>query len=124
MMMEGECLADIEVFVGAEYGYEVSAEIVGERGTALTSQPGAAIVRSQRARSEAVSIDWLERFRDAYVAELTQWANSVNTGEPFSGASAWDGYMALLVTDACVQALHSRAPVRLAAPPRPDLYAP
>src|SRR5438876_11479280 len=40
MALSGQCLATVEVSVAIEYGYEVSAEIVGERGTALTMPPG------------------------------------------------------------------------------------
>jgi hypothetical protein len=39
----------------------------------------------------------------------------VQTGEPFAGASAWDGYRALQITDACVRSLHSGQPVVVAA---------
>ncbi len=111
LTLSGDCLATIEVYAAAEYGYEVSAEIVCERGTAITGQPSPAIVRSAGARSTAVSMDWLARFQVAYVAELTQWTRSVQTGEPFAGASAWDGYRALQITDACVRSLKSGRPV-------------
>lgn len=54
------------------------------------------------------------RFQAAYVAELAHWVRSVQTGEPFAGATAWDGYRALHITDACVRSLQSRQPVQLA----------
>jgi myo-inositol 2-dehydrogenase/D-chiro-inositol 1-dehydrogenase len=122
MALSGDCLATVEVFVAAEYGYEVSAEIVAERGTAITMQPEYAMVRSRQARSIAVPQNWLERFQDAYVAELTHWVNSVRTEQAFTGANAWDGYMSLLVTDACIQSLHSGTPGSVSMPARPDLY--
>jgi myo-inositol 2-dehydrogenase/D-chiro-inositol 1-dehydrogenase len=123
MSLSGDCLATIEVYVAAEYGYEVVAEIVAERGTAATLQPDYALVRSQQTRSVSVAPDWLARFQDAYIAELTDWARSVQTEQAFAGASAWDGYMSLLVTDACIESLRSAAPVRVATPDRPSLYA-
>jgi myo-inositol 2-dehydrogenase / D-chiro-inositol 1-dehydrogenase len=122
MTLTGDCLATIELFVAAEYGYEVSAEVVSERGTAITGQPDLAIVRSQHARSVEVPGDWLERFQEAYVIELTEWVRSMQAGTPFPGASAWDGYMALSVTDACVQSLRTRMPVALRPFIRPELY--
>jgi myo-inositol 2-dehydrogenase/D-chiro-inositol 1-dehydrogenase len=122
MVLSGHCLAAVELFVAAEYGYEVSAEIVAERGTAVTLQPDYALLRSGQTRSVAVPTDWLERFQNAYVAELMQWVRSVQAEEPFTGASAWDGYLALLVTDACVRSLGSGASVAVPAPARPDLY--
>ncbi|HSN75442.1 MAG TPA: Gfo/Idh/MocA family oxidoreductase, partial [Anaerolineae bacterium] len=122
LTLSGDCLATVEVYVAAEYGYEVAAEIVCERGTATTGQPGPAIMRTAGARSVAVPMDWLERFQAAYVAELAQWTRSLRTGEPFTGASAWDGALALLVTDACVQSLRSGKPVAVHLPTRPANY--
>jgi myo-inositol 2-dehydrogenase / D-chiro-inositol 1-dehydrogenase len=122
MTLTGDCLATIELHMAAEYGYEVSAEIVSERGAVVTGQPADAVVRSAQARSAAVPLDWLDRFQEAYVAELAQWAQAIRGEDPFPGASAWDGYLALLVTDACVRSLGSRRPVPVRTPDRPSLY--
>ena len=122
MALSGECLATAEVSVAVEYGYEVSAEIIGERGTALTMRPGLALVRSQGASSEAVSKNHLARFQEAYIPELTEWVHSVQSGQAFTGATAWDGYMSLLVSDACIQSLHSGTPVLVPTPARPGFY--
>jgi myo-inositol 2-dehydrogenase/D-chiro-inositol 1-dehydrogenase len=122
MVLSGECLATVEVSVAIEYGYEVSAEIVGERGTALTMQPGLALVRSREARSVAVSSDGLAYFQEAYVSELTHWVQSIQTGQPFTGANAWDGYMSLVASDACIQSLHSGTLVAVSTPAKPGLY--
>jgi myo-inositol 2-dehydrogenase / D-chiro-inositol 1-dehydrogenase len=122
MVLSGECLATVEVSVAIEYGYEVSAEIVGERGTALTMQPGPALVRSREARSVAVSSDGLVYFQEAYVSELTHWVHAIQTGQTFPGATAWDGYMSLLVSDACIQSLHSSTLVAVSTPARPGFY--
>ena len=123
MTLTGDCLATIELYMAAEYGYEVSAEIVSERGAVVTGQPAHAIVRSEQARSVPVPVHWLDRFQEAYVAELAQWAHALQTDRPFPGASAWDGYVALLVTDACVRSLRSHSPVAVETPARPSLYA-
>ena len=122
MGLSGECLATAEVSVAVEYGYEVSAEIVGERGTAVTMQPGLALVRSREARSVAVPKDFLTRFQQAYLLELTEWVHSVQTEQAFTGATAWDGYMSLVVSDACIQSLHSGTPVPVSTPERPGFY--
>ena len=74
------------------------------------------------ARSVAVPAHWLDRFQEAYVAELAQWAHSLQGEQPFAGANAWDGYAALLVTDACVQSLHNHLPVVVQMPVHPPLY--
>lgn len=122
LRLTGDCLATVEVFAAAEYGYEVTAEIVCERGTALTGQPDYALVRAARARSADVPFDWLERFQDAYVLELQDWVRSLRTGEAFSGAGAWDGYMALRITDACVRSLKTGQPVTVEKAALPELY--
>lgn len=122
MSLSGGGVATIEVFVSAEYGYEVSAEIVAEHGTAISAQPVYATVRSQQTRAVAVAVDWLDRFQDAYVAELTQWVQSLQAAQRFAGATAWDGYMSLLAVDACIQSLHSGAPVAVQTPAQPELY--
>jgi myo-inositol 2-dehydrogenase/D-chiro-inositol 1-dehydrogenase len=121
-VLSGECLATVEVSVAIEYGYEASAEIVGERGTALTTQPGLALVRSREARSVAVSSDGLAYFQEAYVSELTHWVHAIQTGQTFPGATAWDGYMSLVVSDACIQSLHSGTLVAVSTPARPGFY--
>lgn len=117
------CLATVEVFAAAEYGYEVTAEVVCERGTVVTGQPDYALVRGARARSASVPYDWLERFQDAYVLELQDWVRSVRTGETFAGASAWDGYSALRITEACVKSLESGQPVSVENEPKPQIYS-
>jgi myo-inositol 2-dehydrogenase/D-chiro-inositol 1-dehydrogenase len=122
MALSGECLATAEVSVAVEYGYEVSAEIIGERGAALTLQPDDALVRAREARSVAVPRNHLARFQEGYILELTDWVHSVQTGQAFTGATAWDGYMSLLVTDACIQSLQSGTPVPVSTPARPGFY--
>ncbi len=122
MTLSGACLATAEVSVAVEYGYEVSVEIVGERGAAATMIPGLALVRSQGAQSVTVPRDHLTRFQDAYVSELTEWVHAIQSGQAFTGATAWDGYMSLLVSDACIQSLQSGIPVAVPTPQRPGLY--
>ncbi len=122
MALSGECLATAEVSVAVEYGYEVSAEIVGERGTAVTMPPGLALIRSRGAQSVTVPRDHLTRFQEAYFPELTEWVHSVQTRQTFTGATAWDGYISLLVSDACIQSLQSGTPVPVSTPARPGFY--
>ena len=70
----------------------------------------------------AVPKDHLTRFQQAYIPELTEWVHAIQSGQAFSGANAWDGYMSLLVTDACIQSLQSGMPVPVSTPERPPLY--
>jgi myo-inositol 2-dehydrogenase/D-chiro-inositol 1-dehydrogenase len=124
MALTGNCLATVEVFAAAEYGYEVTAEIVCERGVATSGRPDRALVRGGATAGVDLPADWLERFQEAYVIELREWVRSLCSGTPFPGASAWDGYLTLLVTGASIRSLHSGAPVRIEPSARPALYQP
>ena len=122
MTLRGNCLAMVEVSVAIEYGYEVSAEVVGERGAAVTLQPDVALLRARQTRSVVVPTSYLVRFQDAYVQELTAWVESIQSGQPFPGANAWDGFMSLLVSDACIQSLQSGKPEPVPTPEKPAFY--
>ena len=113
---------DIETSVAVEYGYEVLAEVVGERGSAITTTPADALVRSNKTQALSVYQSHLDRFQSAFVPEMIDWVRSVKTGHAFAGASAWDGYMASLVAQTCIQSLVSGAPAKVPTPTRPDLY--
>lgn len=115
-------LAVAEVFVNAGYGYEVTAELVCQTGTAVTQIPDRALVRGHGQRGFAVPSDWLSRFQEAYVAELIDWVGAVRDGRPFAGASAWDGLVAMVVTAACITSLETGADVPVVLPERPALY--
>ncbi len=115
-------LAQVEVYVNAAYGYEVSAELVCQSGTAITQPPDLSLVRAAGQRGFAVPSDWLSRFQEAYVAELTDWVASIREGRVFSGASAWDGLATMILTEACIQSLESGAEVPVTLPDQPGLY--
>ena len=122
MNLSGNCLATVEVSVAVEYGYEVSAEVVGERGAVTAAQPDAALLRARQACGVAVPQSYLERFQDAYVSEVTAWVESIQSERPFPGANAWDGYLSLLVSAACLQSLRSGKPEAAPTPEKPVFY--
>ncbi len=95
-------LIDVEVFVNARYGYDIRCELVGEQGTLRLA--------------EQVEPDFRARFATAYRRELDCWVQGDK------GPSAWDGYAANAVADACLASLASgrRAEVELAE--KPALY--
>ncbi len=121
MTLRGGGLATIEAYVSASYGYEVSAEVVGDEGTITTTQPDQVLKRTKGARLVKVPEEWLARFDLAYINELTHWVKSLRE-ETTVGANAWDGYTALLVADACIQSLNSGQPVSVSIPEKPEIY--
>lgn len=103
------------------YGYEVEVEITGETGTAQTTGNHSPILRQGSTRSQAISPDWPDRFFDAYVDELAAWIGSVLTGGA-TGPSAWDGYMSLVVAEACIKSSESSQLERVIGMERPAMY--
>ena len=121
LSMAGGSLAMIEVNVDAGFGYEVGVEVVGVSGTAHTAPPSGAVVRLDRASSQNVDADWLDRFEPAYTIELQEWVESINSGLP-PAPDAWDGYASLVVAGACIASIRSGNPEGVTVPEKPDLY--
>jgi len=99
-------LADVEVFVNARYGYDIRFEVIGEDGIVALA-PGARTVRSaELARSATIDADFIERFGDAYRAEMKSWIGSVRSGtyDP-ALARAIDGLRASAVAHTIVAAI-------------------
>jgi myo-inositol 2-dehydrogenase/D-chiro-inositol 1-dehydrogenase len=122
MALTNELLASLEVYVNAGYGYEVSAEVICQRGSAITTLADTVRVRSAAQRGYPVPNDWLARFQSAYVGEVAEWVQSIQEGRSFLGANTWDGYMTMLITGACIESFHSCAVQSLNLPSRPALY--
>jgi myo-inositol 2-dehydrogenase/D-chiro-inositol 1-dehydrogenase len=121
LTMTGGRLAMIEVNVDAGFGYEVGVEVVGVGGTAHTAPPSGAVVRLDRASSQNVDADWLERFEPAYTIELQEWIGSLDNGRP-PAPDVWDGYASLVAAEACVASIRSGGPEAVTVPEKPALY--
>lgn len=115
-------LATLEWSGDSGYGYEVGVEIVGERGTAQTHSHSSPTIRRAGELSQAVTPDWQDRFAEAYQIEVQGWADSIRQGAP-TGPSAWDGYMSLVIADACLRSVDSGLPEATRAIDRPAFYA-
>jgi myo-inositol 2-dehydrogenase / D-chiro-inositol 1-dehydrogenase len=122
MALTNDSLAVIEVYVNADYGYEVSAEVVCRRGSAITTLADTALVRAEGQRAHSVPKDWLARFQNAYVLEVVEWVESIQEGRPFSGANLWDGYMTMLITGSSIESFRSGAAKSFEVPRKPVLY--
>jgi len=121
LKLGGGCLANIEVYVNAGYGYEVDLEVVGDAGTIHIAPANAPVLRKQRYAGHPVEGDWLERFPAAYVLEMRRWTEDLRGGK-LTGPDAWDGYISLLAVETCIDSLHSGAKEPFKSPQRPKLY--
>ncbi len=120
--MANGALATIEVNADSGFGYEVGVEVIGSTGTVTVAPHHTPVVRKGGTAGQRMEPDWLERFETAYLNEVRAWIASVNTGRAV-GASAWDGYVALLAADGVVESLDTGMPVAVDLPRRPALYS-
>lgn len=114
-------LVDVELFLNAQYGYEVRGEVVCETGAIAFGPALATGIRHAGVAATGIAADWRPRFAAAYRIQNQAWIDSIRSGKP-AGASAWDGYIATTVTDAGVKSLASGACERIAQEKKPSLY--
>lgn len=113
---------DVEIFVNCRYGYDIQCQVVGEEGLANLPDPMAVQVRKNAALQTPILTDWKQRFIDSYDVELQDFIDAAAEGTA-SGPSSWDGYVAAVTSDACVQAQEqSGSIIPIALPVRPSLY--
>jgi myo-inositol 2-dehydrogenase/D-chiro-inositol 1-dehydrogenase len=122
MEMLNGTLAAGEVYVNADYGYEVITELVCQKGTVRTGQANKAILRFKNNCSVYMSSDFRGYFCEAYLAEITEWIDSIKKNLIFAGANAWDGYEAAIVTLAGAASLKENHVVLVNTISKPKLY--
>ncbi|MFC3629401.1 Gfo/Idh/MocA family protein [Paracoccus angustae] len=112
-----------EIFVNCHYGYDIQCEVVGEDGTAKLPEPMAIQTRLNATLQNPILTDWKDRFVASYDVELQDFLKAAAQGTA-SGPTSWDGYMAAVASDACVQAQEAEGEaVAITYPDRPALYA-
>ncbi|MFF0269527.1 Gfo/Idh/MocA family protein [Kribbella sp. NPDC004536] len=106
-------MADVEVFVNFQVGYEVRCEAVAERGSATIGLGSGVFTRAGEHWGGAMPADFRVRFEQAYDLEVQRWIDATARGE-IDGPSAWDGYAAAAVCEAGIESLSSGKPVDVA----------
>lgn len=114
-------LVDVELFLNAQYGYDVKGELVCETGAISFGPALNTEVRSAGLTATGLAADWRPRFAAAYRIQNQAWIDSIASGRPV-GSSAWDGFVATTVTDAGVKSLTTGETVPIAYEKRPGLY--
>jgi myo-inositol 2-dehydrogenase / D-chiro-inositol 1-dehydrogenase len=99
-------LTSVDMYVNAEYGYDLRTEVLGEKGALSLTDPALVVVDLGRSRSTGYPLDWRPRFADAYRLELGAWVASVAAGAPSPLASAADGLAASRVAAAVITSMH------------------
>jgi len=118
----------VEVFVNANYGYDIHTEVTGTEGTvSLTPPYGVSVRRSLSDTSgvdgRVVTKDGTERYLDAYRLEVSSWIHDIRAGA-LTGPSAWDGYLANVAAFSAIESQRHGGRVELAQEQRPGLYEP
>ncbi|GAB3568881.1 Gfo/Idh/MocA family protein [Spelaeicoccus albus] len=117
----GGLLADVEIFVNAEFGYQVTTQAVFERGIVNIGRDRGPEVAASGRWGGVVTPGFEERFGDAYEAEVQSWVDAAARGE-IGGPSAWDGYATAACCAAGVRAQQSDAAVTVELNTKPEIY--
>jgi myo-inositol 2-dehydrogenase/D-chiro-inositol 1-dehydrogenase len=88
------------------FAYEVTVEVVAERGDALTGSPTQAVRRRDGSVTTHVGADWFGRFDEAYRVQDQAWIDSIRRGEA-TGPTANDGLRAQIVVEAILRSLRT-----------------
>jgi myo-inositol 2-dehydrogenase / D-chiro-inositol 1-dehydrogenase len=116
-------LVNVEVNNNASYGYDVRAEVVGERGSLFLRAPMHSEVHVDQRAAERYPADWRPRFAEAYHRQNKAWIDAIRSGRPAThAANAWDGYCAAMIAEAGVAALRSGAQEPIVLMDKPALY--
>lgn len=104
---EDGTLSSVDVFLNADYGYDLRLEVLGERGALSLADPARVVVDLGRSRSTGYPLDWRPRYAAAYRLELTAWVSSIAAGAPTALATAADGLEAGRVAHAVIESMHA-----------------
>src|SRR5829696_2236317 len=108
-----------EIYVRTQVAYEVRTEVVGEKGSAIIGLDQNLQLKTTDGRwGRRITSSFVERFGQAYDIELQHWADAARTGA-IDGPGAWDGYAAVAVCEAGVQAVQTGQKVAVEMQPRP-----
>jgi myo-inositol 2-dehydrogenase/D-chiro-inositol 1-dehydrogenase len=103
-------LITLEMFVSAQYGYEVRCEMVCESGTSELNDTGWTVERHNGQESRRFPPDSTLKYSTAYSGELRAWLATLTKGlspEQVGLASAWDGYTAAVVAEAAIESMRA-----------------
>jgi len=108
-----------EIYVRTGVAYEVRTEVVGERGSAMIGLDQNLVVKRTDGRwGGSITPGFVERFAAAYDLELQRWVDAARRGT-IDGPGAWDGYAAVAVCEAGVEAVRTGETVPVVLGERP-----
>ena len=96
-------LADVEINVNVQFGYQVTTEAVFEKGIAEIGKTAGLKRWQDNSWGGVEHVSFKTRFAAAYDAQVQRWVDAARQGA-IDGPSAWDGYLAAAVSEAAVEA--------------------
>jgi len=118
---EAGVLADVEMNVSVQFGYQVKTEAVFERGIAEIGRTAGLTLWQDGRYGGVEHTSFKTRFADAYDTQIQRWVNAVARGT-IDGPSAWDGYLVAAACEAGVKALETGEQVEVVYAERPAFY--
>jgi len=114
-------LADVEIFVNAQFGYQVATQGVFEEGIVNIGEDTGPYIRSAGRWGGEITPGFGERFGSAFDTEVQRWVKAARRGE-LDGPTAWDGYATAACCEAGVAALRSDKKVDVSLKKKPSIY--
>lgn len=118
---ESGVLADVEMNVSVQFGYQVKTEAVFEKSVAEIGRTAGMTVWKDGRYGGSEHASYTTRFADAYDTQIQRWVNAAKRGE-IDGPSAWDGYLVAAACEAGVKALETGERIPVDYVPRPAFY--
>ncbi len=112
---------DIEVMMNARYAYDIRCDVVCEEGVVTLPETSRPNVLRRGSSARDLQMNWNQRFDPTFTVELQAFADGVDAGQ-ITGPSSWDGYVAAIVADACIEAQKSRSTEAIGPVEAPLLY--
>jgi myo-inositol 2-dehydrogenase/D-chiro-inositol 1-dehydrogenase len=118
---ESGVLANVEMNVSIQFGYQVKTEAIFQKGVAEIGRSAGLSLWQDGALSTPEHMSFKTRFAAAYDSQIQRWVNATKKGT-IDGPSAWDGYLASAAVNAGVEALTSGNLVEVQYAPKPAFY--
>jgi len=101
-------LSTVDIFLNAQYGYDMRCEVVCDAGMASIAEPVRVVTDTKLTRFTSYAADWRPRFAEAYRLEQQAWVDRINGVAGDSPlATAHDGLVASAVADAVITSMHT-----------------
>lgn len=114
-------LANVEMNVSVQFGYQVKTEAIFQKGIAEIGRTAGLNLWLDSTLSTAENVSFKTRFAAAYDSQIQRWVNATKLGK-IDGPSAWDGYLASAAVTAGVEALTTGQRVDVDYAEQPSFY--